>query len=311
MATYLVTQATGYQGRLTITHLLAAGAKVHALVRDLQRIPPILQSPGVTVFKGNGHEFEEVFQAAQGCAGVYLNTFPIPGLETQQAKTVVDACKKAGLKTIVVCTTFCTGNKAMWDDTVTEECDLRGYYSSKAEVEDIVRRAGFDAYTILRPAFLHVDYMTPHAYGNFPRLPTHGELDHAYNDGVRMSQTDANDVGKYAAAALQNPAKFGGHEIDLGNENFTIQEVRDILVRVSGRQVQAGRRSPQEIEEAKTTVPGQKFQLWANFKDFSGGVATAKEVQAKFGIPFTPLEMALKRDKERLLECLPAQASVV
>ncbi|KAI0129741.1 NmrA family protein [Xylariales sp. AK1849] len=306
MATYLVTQATGHQSQWTITRLLAAGAKVHAVVRDPQRIPTILQEPGVTVFTGASTDFEEVLRAAQGCKGVFLNTYPIPGLERQQAKTVVDACKKAGVKTVVLSTSFCTGRKAIWDDPVTEECQLRDYYVSKAEAEDVVRGAGFEAYTILRPAFCHFDYLLPNALGNFPKLSTNGELDHAFNDGARMPHTDAHDVGKYAAAALQNPAKFGGQEIDLCNENLTIEEVRDILVRVSGRDVRVRKRTKEEVEEAKD-VTAQRFQLWANAKDFSAIVAAAREVQVKFGMPFTSLELALQREKDRLLECLPVR----
>ncbi|KAH6888441.1 NmrA family protein [Thelonectria olida] len=306
MATYLITQATGKQSQWTITHLLAAGAKIHAVVRNPQSIPPVLKDPAVTVFKGESKNFEEILQAAKGCKGVFLNTFPIPGLEAQQAKAVVDACKEAGVESIVASTTMCTGNKSLWDDALIDEYDLRGYYTSKSAVEDTVREAGFKAYTILRPGFIHFDYLVPNAYGNFPRLPTHKELDHAFDDGARMPHTDAHDIGKYAAAALQDPAKFGGQELALAKENLTVEEVRDILVKVSGRDVRVRKRTPEEIEAAKATVVGQRFQLWASGKDFSSVVAAAEEVQAKFGIPFNSLETALQREKAALLECLPA-----
>ncbi|KAI1778171.1 NmrA family protein [Hypoxylon cercidicola] len=306
MATYLVTQATGQQGQSVIKHLLAAGVKVHAVVRDLQKVPPILKSPGVTLFRGESKNLEEIYEAAQACKGAFLNTLPIPGFEALQAQTIVDACKKAGVESIVAATTLATDKKTLWDDQVTEECEMREYFLSKTQVEDIVRGAGFKAYTILRPSILHQDYLLPGAPQNYPRLPTHGELDHAFNEGVRAPYTDADDVGKYAAAALQNPDKFGGQEIDLGNELLTVEEARDILVKVSGRDVGLRKRTPEEVEEGKATIFGQRIQLWANWKDFSDTAVTAKEVQAKFGIPFTPLEASLQREKARLLECLPA-----
>ncbi|KAI1151580.1 NmrA family protein [Nemania diffusa] len=304
MATYLITQATGQQAQWTIRHLLAAGAKVHAIVRDPSKIPEVLKSPGVTIFKGESANFDDVFQAAQGCKAVYLNTFPIPGLELQQAQTITSAARKAGLESVVACTTMCTGYRDMWDDAATEACHLLGYYRSKAAVEDAVRGAGFAAWTILRPAFIHVDYMLPNAHGNFPRLPTHGVLDHCFDAGARMVQTDGSDIGRYAAAALQDPAKFAGHEIELGSENLTIEEIRDVLVRVSGRDVGIRRLTPED----GTPAPGQLFHLWANAKDFGPVVAAAREAQAKFGIPFTSLEEALQRDKSGLLECLPVKA---
>jgi uncharacterized protein YbjT (DUF2867 family) len=306
MATYLVTQATGHQAQWTIQHLLAAGAKVHAVVRNPQKIPSILESPGVSIFKGESINFEDISRAAQGCRGVYLNTFPIPGMETQQAKTIVDACKKAGVKTVVACTAMGTGTKAIWDDQVTEESQLRGYYRSKAEVEDVVRKAGFEAYTILRPGFIHVDYFLPNAYVNYPELPTKGELAHGCEDGARVPHTDANDIGKYAAAALLNPDKFAGQEVEVVSDNLTVQEVRDILVKVSGREVRVRRRTPEEYEAVRSTVFGQKFHQMASAKEFSASMTAAKEAAAKLGIPLTPLEAALRRDKDRLLECLPA-----
>ncbi|OLN90043.1 hypothetical protein CCHL11_07236 [Colletotrichum chlorophyti] len=195
----------------------------------------------------------------------------------------------------------------MWDDDATKEIQLHQYFSSKATVEEIVRAGGFQAYTILRPAVIHHDFFLPGALGNFPRLPTHGELDHLLDEGARVPYTDANDVGKYAAAALQNPTKFDGQEIDLGNELLTIDEVRDILVRVSGRDVRAVKRTPDEVEKMGISVFGQKFHLMANIKDLTWTTVVAEKVQEKFGIPLTSLEAALQRDKTQLLECMPAK----
>ncbi|KAJ4323276.1 hypothetical protein N0V84_004404 [Fusarium piperis] len=305
MFTYLITQATGQQSQWVIKHLLEAGGKIHAVVRDLQKIPPVLKEPGITLFQGESKNLDEILAAAQGCQGAFLNTVPYPGLEALQAKTIVQACQKAGVQTIVAATTFCTGNKDMWNDNATKEIHLDGYFLSKAEVEDIVRTGGFKSYTILRPSVLHHDFFMPGALGNFPRLPTHGELDDLLIQGARLPYTDAYDLGKYAAAALQDPARFSGHEIDLGNELLTFEEVKNVLVNVSGREVRVVKRTTDELEKLGASVFGQKFQLFANIKDLSFTPAHAKKVQEEYGIPFTPLEASVKRDKARLLECLP------
>lgn len=305
MATYLITQATGQQSRWTITHLLAAGAKVHAVVRDLQKVPPALQHPDITLFQGLGENFDDIFRAAQGCKGVFLNTYPIPGLEALQAKTIVEACRKAGVETVVAATTFTTANKALWDNDVTKEMGLHQYWVSKAEVEDHVRGGGFQAYTILRPAVLHHDYCLPGSLGNFPRLSTHAEIDDILVGDAKLPHTDTHDVGKYAAAALQDPAKFGGQEIELGTGFYTLQETAEIVTRVSGREVRSVKRTPAELEEMGISVFGQKFQLWANILDFSP-FANVAEIETKFGIPLTSLEEALRRDKDSLLKSLPA-----
>ncbi|KAI0376218.1 NmrA family protein [Hypomontagnella monticulosa] len=304
MASYLITQATGQQSQSVIRHLLAAGLKVHAVVRDPQKVPAILKSPGVTIFQGESTNFDEIIRAAQGCKGAFLNTFPIPGLEAQQAKTIAEACKKAGVEFIVAATTFLTGNRSMWDDEATKGCGLHEYYASKAAVEDAVRQNfGDKAYTFLRPAFIHHDYFLPSVHLNFPELATHRELAHCFNEGSRMPHTDAEDIGRYALAAFQDPAKFGGQGIDLGNEALTIEEVRDILVKVSGKDITIRKRSP---DEAEKTVMGQRFHFMANVKDFSALKVATKEAQVKFGIPFTSFEQSMQRDKASLLECLSA-----
>ena len=305
MNTYLVTQATGQQSQWVITHLIAAGVKVHAVVRDSQKIPLILKHPSVKVFQGESTNSDVIFQAAQGCKGVFLNTFPIPGLEIQQAKTIIEASKKAGIERIVASTTFRADDKSFWDDSTTEECGLHWYFAAKGDVEHAVREAGFKAYTILRPVWMIHDYLLPSAPYNYPGLATKGELDHAYNEGTMMVHTDSFDVGKYASAALEDPIKFGGQEIDLGNEALTIEDVRDILVKVSGRDVRVRKRTPEEMDAVKGVLFAQSLQLLANAKNISTASAGAKDVQAKFGIPFTSFEVAMQRDEARLIDCLP------
>ncbi|KAM0437834.1 hypothetical protein ACHAPT_002199 [Fusarium lateritium] len=306
MATYLITQATGQQSQWVIRHLLEAGAKIHAVVRDVQKVPPVLKEPGVTLFQGESKNFDDVFAAAKGCKGTFLNTVPWPGLEALQAKTIVEASEKAGVETIVASTTILTDDKAAWDNAETKAIQLDGYYSSKTQVEDIVRAGKFQAYTILRPAVLHHDFYLPGAPDNFPRLPTHGELDDLLVNGSKVPYTDAHDLGKYAAAALQDPAKFEGKEIDLANELLTFEEVRDVLVGVSGREVRVVKRTTEELDKLGASVFGQKFHLFSNIVDLSSTPGVAKRVQEEYGIPFTPLAESVKRDKARLLESLPS-----
>ncbi|KAF4969803.1 hypothetical protein FSARC_3028 [Fusarium sarcochroum] len=309
MSNYLITQATGKQAQAVIGQLLAAGHSVHAVVRDTRKtLPEVLTRPGVTLFQGETVDSDVISKAIQGCKGVFLNTFPIPGIEPQQAKTVVDAAKKAGVETVVLTTTMATGSKEIWDKQQTKDVGLYNYFVNKAAAEEIVRSAGLNAYTILRPAFLHFDYFLPHVLKNYSELAKAGELVHSFKEGGKMLQTDVEDVGKYAAAALQDPAKFGGHEIELGNEALTIQGIAAILSKVSGKNVTPRQRSSKEVEEAKGGANFQAWQLWTHSTDLTPFAAAAKDVQEKFGIPFTSLERALQRERDQLLECLSASA---
>ncbi|KAF5986613.1 hypothetical protein FCOIX_1427 [Fusarium coicis] len=308
MSVYLVTQATGQQSQSVIKHLLKAGHKIHAVVRNIEKIPALLSDPNITLFQGESKNNEDIFEAAQGCQAAFLNTVSFPGLEVLQAKTIVEACEKAGVKNLVASTAICTDQKDKWDNgDVKAIPNLHEYYISKYEVENIVRTGKFESYTILRPALIHYDFFIPGVYHNFPRLPTDGEIDDLLTGSAKFPYTDAHDVGKYAAAALQDLTRFRGQEIDLGNELFDFEQVRDILVRISGREVGSLKRTPEEVEKLGIAVHGHMFQHFANMKPFDFVEGGAKGVQDKFGIPFTSLEDALRRDKKRLLDCIPAK----
>ncbi|KAH7327723.1 NmrA-like family protein [Stachybotrys elegans] len=304
MATYLITQATGGQSQAVIAHLLKAGVKIHALVRNPDKANDLLKQPGVTIFKGETNNVEDVLAAAQGCKGAFLNTYPIPELEVQQAKAATEACRRAGVESVVLATTMYTDDKSFWDNELTKQHQLHGYYQSKHAIEAIVREAGF-TYTILRAGFIHFDYFLPNVLPNYPWLHSHGELRHAFDEGRGILHTDADDIGKYAAAALLNPAKFGGQEIELGNEAITPSQAADILTRVSGRTIPVRKLDDAEFSEAIKTYYPLWWHRYSNHKDWAGADVVAKEVQEKFGIPFTSFEDAIKRDKARLLETLP------
>ncbi|KAF5670149.1 hypothetical protein FCIRC_9057 [Fusarium circinatum] len=311
MSVYLVTQATGQQSQWVIKHLLEAGHKIHAVVRNIEKIPALLSDPNITLFQGESKNLDDIFKAAQGCEAAFLNTVSLPGLEVLQAKTIVEACEKAGVKNLTAATAICADQKEIWDNKDVKAVPrLHEYYTSKHEVENIVRNGKFESYTILRPALIHYDFFVPNVYNNFPRLPTEGEIDDLLADGAKLPYTDAHDVGKYAAAALQDHIRFRGQEIDLGNELFDFEQIRDILVKVSGREVGVVKRTPEEVEKVGIGVHGHMFQHFANMKPFGFVERGAKEVQDKFGIPFTSLQDALRRDKDRLMECIPAKKGV-
>lgn len=307
MATYLVTQATGQQSRAVIKHLLASGAKVHAVVRDLTKeLPADLKHDSITLFQGESKTFDDIYAAAQGCKGVFLNTFPIPGLEALQARTIVEASKKAGVESVVAASTVMTDNRAQWDNNEIKAIQLHGYWASKYELEGIVRGSGFSkGYTIVRPGMIHYDLFLPGSMGNFPRLSTHAEIDDLLQPGRTITWTDCDDIGRYAAAALLDPAKYSGQELDLVGASLDFEEVCAIVSKVSGRKVQAVKRTWEQLGEMGAQVFGQAFQLMANMKDWSYVIDNAKKVEEKFGMKMTSLEDALVRDRAQLLAGLP------
>lgn len=276
------------------------------MVRNPRSEPALrLKSQGVVLFEGDNDNFTVFRQAATGCKGLYLNLQPSPSdpnAQQRQARGIVQACKEAGVETIVLSTAFLTGDSSKWDTSLGQSTGVRDYFIPKAEMEKVVREAGVKHYTILRPAWFHANYLLPYSAWHLPGLCTSGELWHSYEEGVKMSHIDEDDIAKYAVAALLDPSKFNGQEIELGNENLTIVEATQILRKVSGRQIRLRKRNAAEIEAAKTVVPTQTFQLWANRVDSS---IDGQAVQKKFGIRMTSLEDYLVREKGRVLASLP------
>lgn len=180
---------------------------------------------------------------------------------------------------------------------------MGSYYQSKENLENVVRAAGMKSYTILRPAFICHDYTLPHVLGNYPELPKTGTLEHAFNEGRGILHIDEKDIGAYAAAALLDPVKFNGAEIELGNEYLTAEQAKDILIKVTGKQVKVRKWSEEETKEKLGSIFTTKFFLWCNVVDME---SKSKENEKKYGIPFTSLEEYLIREKGKVLECLEA-----
>jgi uncharacterized protein YbjT (DUF2867 family) len=312
MATVLVLCATGQQGRSVVKYLLAAGVKVHAVIRDAHSEQALrLKSQGVVLFEGDNDSFAVIREAASDCQGIYLNLQPSPTDQYSQQRQVhgiIQVCKETGLETIVLSTAYFTGDRSKWDNQHGKRSGVRQYYLAKAEMEKAVREAGVRHYTILRPAWFHANYLLPYSVWHFPGLSKSGELLHSYDEGVKMAHVDEDDIARYGVAALLNPAKFSGHEIDLGNENLTIQDAAETIRRVAGSDIQitVRKRTAEEVVEAVNLVATQTFQLWANGVD---ATIDGQQIQQKYGIRMTTFEEYLTREKDRLLESLPHTAN--
>ncbi|KAK5045850.1 hypothetical protein LTR84_008943 [Exophiala bonariae] len=314
MSTYLISAATGQQGGPLVDSLLAAGVKVHAVVRDLSSPKAkTLKDKGVLIWEGTHEEPDAFRAAATGVSGFFLNLSAFePGVAKKQAEGVIAAVKAGAgetLKSIVLSSTSRTADLSK--DLATPSSIhpwLGGYYTAKAEVEAAVRESQIRHYTILRPPVLNYDLLLPHsaqAHG-YPRLPTEGVLVTSLDEGLTMPYLDEVDVGKYAAAALLEPEKFSGHEFEIAGDNLSAQEVRDVLARVSGIDIKFHRRTPKEVEAAQNTEFFQVFEKLTNLRPHEVDV---KALEEKYGIKVASLEDYMQRHKEKLLNSLPPRAA--
>ncbi|KAK7752775.1 hypothetical protein SLS62_005327 [Diatrype stigma] len=318
MASFVIIGANGHQGSATARALLAAGAKVHALVRDPQtEAAQQLASQGATLFTYRDFgDFDGVRAAAQGCRGVFMALWPTADAEAQ-ARGIVAACAEAGVTSVVLSTAWYTGSPEKWNvgggrGRGAQQLDpspdpaMIEYFEGKAALERAVRESGL-RHTVLRPSWIHYNYTLPLAAVAYPELVARAELAYPHDvDAVRMAHIDEADIGRFAAAAFldsdSDPGRFDGEVIELGNENLTGREARDIIARVTGRDIGLRRKTAEEVEAAEAANPLQKFQRWASRVDVT---IDGEALRRKYGIDLTSFEDYVRREKDRILATLP------
>ncbi|KAJ7778319.1 NAD dependent epimerase/dehydratase [Mycena metata] len=306
MSVFLVTCATGRQGASTARLLLAKGAKVNALVRDPTSPAALaLQSLGATLFKGDFNDVAAITSAIQGVNGVFLNTFPDftdPNGETRAAETFVAAARATGTVTsFVVSTVFYTNTFADWGEIKADFPFLAQYFASKAGVEKVIRASGF-TYTILRPGWLMHNYIGAGPAYHFPQYPTERVLVVSFPRDYRMDHLDADDVGQFAAAALLEPARFSGKEIDLVNEWLTCDEVAAHLSKAIGTEVKVQYRNETETAEARKVLPTVEGQI------FKPKHAKSVPSLAEYGFRLTTFAEFLEREKTAIRKTVGIKA---
>ncbi|KAK7039623.1 NmrA domain-containing protein [Favolaschia claudopus] len=302
MPTFLITSATGRQGASTARILLAQGHKVHALVRDTTSPASLdLQSLGAILFGGGFDDVASINAAIKGVDGVFLNTFPNlqdPNGETRTAETFVAAARAAGtVKSFVVSTVFRANEQEDWSKLKDDFPFLSLYFTSKSGVEKVIRASGF-TYTILRPGWLMHNYIGFATSFHWPDYPTKRLITVSVPREWQLDHFDAADVGQFAAAALLEPERYRGKEIDLVSEWFTFDEVAKHLSDTIGAEVKVKYRTPEETAEARKKLPTIERQLYA-----SGGHEKTRpdaSTLAAYGFRLTTFREFLEREKSEI-----------
>ncbi|KAF2811984.1 NAD(P)-binding protein, partial [Mytilinidion resinicola] len=243
-----------------VTHLLAAGWRVHALVRDPTDARALsLQTLGAKLFKGElstpsvtnstppsaastTATVPGLDAAIAGCAALFLNQMPnwTPGGEAREAATILAAAKAVGVQHVVHATGL-----SLNDPQHAEKMEgsiVAPAILGKGEVEELVKASGI-TYTILRPGWFMTNLTLPLVGVMFPELVASGRFVHSYGEGCVLPLVDPEDVGAFAAAAVEDPARFGGQTIAIAGEKLGIKEIVEWIGRVAGKEVVVVERS--------------------------------------------------------------------
>ncbi|WNG23267.1 NAD(P)H-binding protein [Cystobacter fuscus] len=231
-APVLVTGATGKQGGAVAQALLARHQPVRALVRDLQ-------SPGAAALKALGAELVrgdllDEASLLKACTGVRA-VFSIPPLTLEtlgtdavrvMGKNLVDAAKDAGVQHFVHTSVSGAGdfhrNAPGWKEGRWDVA----YWEDKAYTQELVRDAGFQYWTLLKPAFFMENFVRPSvmfAQSVGDRLAT------VIKPHTELALIAVKDIGEAGAAAILEPEKFHRVELEFAGERLTMKEIARIL----------------------------------------------------------------------------------
>ncbi|MEU5624563.1 NmrA family NAD(P)-binding protein [Streptomyces tendae] len=230
-APVLVTGATGRQGGATARALLASGVPVRALVRDpsTERAAAIA-GLGAELVAGDLDDRDSVVRAAAGARAVFsvqMPDFARRGFEGEvdQAVHLIEGALEAGVPQFVHTSVSGAGQHTSW---VKDGWGwMEPYYSAKAGIQDRVREAGFEHWTIVKPGYF-MENLLPSEVVVFPR-GVRGGLVSLLKPSTRLSLVAVDDIGATAAAAVAEPERFDRVELELASDLLTMREIAEIL----------------------------------------------------------------------------------
>ncbi|UXJ50162.1 NmrA/HSCARG family protein [Pseudomonas citronellolis] len=288
----LVTGATGAQGGATARELLASGFRVRFLTRNPDSAAAqALVDAGAEAIRGDLEAADTVASAVSGCQGVFSVQIPDSqgtDAERRHAFTLIDAAKNAGV-THFVHTSVCEAGKHTAFPRWESGYWWQKYWTDKWDIEQAVRAAGFEYWTILKPAFMMDNFALPKSKYMFPHL-RQGKIITALLPTTRMQLIAASDVGILARAAFSDPDYFNQQNLDLAVEALTMAEVASILARVLGKPVVAESVSPETAVESGLFAGWVRSQEWTNEVGYRADIAALEHTLGNHGIDLTSFE---------------------
>jgi uncharacterized protein YbjT (DUF2867 family) len=289
----LVTGATGAQGGATARELLAAGCAMRVLTRNPDASAARdLASRGAQIVRGDLDDRESLRRAVQDAQSVFSVQLPDSmgaDAERRHGFALIEAAREAGVQHFVhtsVCeagrhTSFPRWETGYW---------WQKYWTDKWDVEEAVRHAGFERWTVLKPAFLMDNFAQPKAKFMFPHLQE-GRIVTALRPDTHMQLIAADDVGAFARASILDPERFDHRDIDLAVEALTMSEAAATLSRVLGKRVVARSVSPDEAIAAGLFPGWVRSQEWTNEVGYRADIGAL----ASYGVRLTPFEEWIRR----------------
>lgn len=290
--------ATGAQGGALTHHLLENNIKVRAITRDVNSPAATkLLSRGVSLTEGDFDDEQCLIKGMTGGTTLFLNLMPNhtnPTGELDQAKRILAVAKQVGINHVIYTSAMGTTNPERlphWNPNSLVGVALL----TKQAIEDQVRNSGFERWTILRPGNFMSNFLNP-LVRMYQGLVETGVFKTAFTRETVLPMVDPNDIGKFAAAAVMDPARFNGKEMQIASQMMDVEEVMRDLSHATGKTLSASFLPEEEIERQSQQNPLLTVQVV--MRDMSQFV-DMKEVR-KWNIDLGTFEQFLEREKERV-----------
>jgi uncharacterized protein YbjT (DUF2867 family) len=287
----LVTGATGKQGGATVRALRAMGVPVRAFVRDpASDRAKAVAALGVELVTGDLHDRHSVIRAAEGVRAVFSVQGPISAEgpdfagEVAQGVNLIEGAKAAGVRQFVHTSVDNAGRHTQvpgWTEGHWEF--MKPTLNAKAEIQDRLREAGFERWTLLKPGFFMENFL-PSAVFLFPRGVA-GGLVTLLKPHTRLSLVAVRDIGRAAAAAIAQPERFHEVELELASDRLSMTEIAEVLSGALGTPLCAPDMTVEQATAAGMLAMGVAHE-WVNANGMAGRPQYARDL----GIPLTSFE---------------------
>ncbi|KAK0736062.1 hypothetical protein B0T21DRAFT_366210 [Apiosordaria backusii] len=152
--------------------------------------------------------------------------------EEEQALPLIDAAVEHGVKHIVFSSVERGGEERSWENPTNvphflEKHNVEIYLRDKAEKEQ-----GKFTWTILRPAAFLENFKP----GMFCSLFT-AMWASSLSPNTKLQLVSVRDIGKFAAKALTEPAKWSNKAVGLAGDELTLGEARTKFANVTGKKL--------------------------------------------------------------------------
>jgi uncharacterized protein YbjT (DUF2867 family) len=252
---------------------------------------------GAEAVPGDFEDSGALERATHGVSGVFSVQLPEVSdtdSERRHGFALIAAAMKNGVAQFVHTSVSCAGRHESFPRW-QEGYWTRKYWTDKWDIEEAVRKAGFESWTVLRPAFMMENFAQPKAAFMFPHLAA-GEIATALHLSTHMQLIAADDIGSFACAAFQNADRYSGRNIELAAVALTMPEVARALTDVTGRRVVVVELTPGQAIERGIFPRWVRSQEWCNHVGYCADIPAL----AQYGIALTPFDNWARKYRDRI-----------